>query len=165
MLVRPVKFLSDATIPYEDWMKNLDEKVNVGHSSMHKSGIYGGRDYSHTWIITEMSHPTIYFKLWLWWHDLHPAPDPRRVVLLGILGGGWCAVLRILTLLQTKKCYFPHPFSEQISKIHTHFRTWPNLACSTLSDSWGDSPVFSVLFSCSRFLNSADPAISEPGTG
>ena len=37
MLVRSVKFLSDATIPfqikpweYEDWMKNSDEKVNVG---------------------------------------------------------------------------------------------------------------------------------------
>ena len=101
-----------------------------------------------------MSHPTLYSKRWLRWHDLHPAPDPRRVVLLGILGGGWCAVLRILTLLQTKKCYFPHPFSEQISKIHTHFRTWPNLACSRLSDSWGDSPVFSrfiFVFALSQF--------------
>ena len=48
----------------------------------------GARDYSHTWIITEMSHPTLYSKRWLWWHDLHPAPDPRRGVLLGILGGG-----------------------------------------------------------------------------
>ena len=52
-------------------------------------------------------------------------------------------VLRILSLFQTKKCHFPHPFSDQISKIHTHFRTWPNFACSRLSDSWGDSPVFS----------------------
>ena len=42
------------------------------------------------------------------------------------LVGVWCPVLRILTLLQTKKCHFPHPFSDQISKIHTHFRTWPN---------------------------------------
>ena len=48
----------------------------------------GGRDYSRTWIITEMSHPTLYSKRWLWWHDLHPAPDPRTGVLLGILGGG-----------------------------------------------------------------------------
>ena len=73
--------------------------------------------------------------------------------------GGWCyweflvgvcrLVLRILSLFQTKKCHFPHSFSDQISKIHTHFRTWPNLAwtrpnlaCSRLSDSWGDSPVF-----------------------
>ena len=73
-------------------------------------------------------------------------------VLLGILGGGWCPVLRILTLLQTKKCHFPHPFSDQISKIHTHFR--PNLACSRLSDSWGDSPVFSrfiFVFALSQF--------------
>ena len=42
-----------------------------------------------------------------------------------------------------KKCHFPHPFSDQITKIHTHSRTWPNLACSRLSDSWGDSPNFS----------------------
>ena len=39
VLVRSVKFLSNATIPYEDLMKNSDEKVNVGHSAMHKSGI------------------------------------------------------------------------------------------------------------------------------
>ena len=69
------------------------------------------------------------------------------------LVGVWCPVLRILTLLQTKKCHFPHPFSDQISKIHTHFRTWPNLACSRLSDSWRDS-VFShfiFVFSLSQF--------------
>ena len=42
------------------------------------------------------------------------------------LVGVWCPVLRILTLLQTKKCHFPHPFSDQISKVHTHFPTWPN---------------------------------------
>ena len=29
----------------------------------------GARDYSHTWIITDMSHPTLYSKRWLWWHD------------------------------------------------------------------------------------------------
>ena len=30
----------------------------------------------------------------------------------------------------------------------------------------GDTPQFSpLLFSCSRLLNSADPTISEPGTG
>ena len=44
-------------------------------------------------------------------------------------------VLRILSLFQTKKCHFLHPFSDQISKIHTRFRTWPNLARSRLSDS------------------------------
>ena len=101
-----------------------------------------------------MSHPTLYSKRWLWWHDLHPAPYPRTGVLLGILGGGWCLVLRILILLHSKKCYFAHPFSDQISKIHTYFRTWPNLACSRLSDSWGDFPVFSrfiFVFALSQF--------------
>ena len=53
-----------------------------------------------------------------------------------------------------KKSHFPHPFSDQISKIHTHFRTRPNLACSWPSDSWGDSQVFSrfiFVFSLSPF--------------
>ena len=70
------------------------------------------------------------------------------------LVGLWCPVLRILNLLQTKKCHFSHPFSHQISKIRTHFPTWPNLACSRLSDSWEDSPVFSrfiFVFSLSQF--------------
>ena len=65
-----------------------------------------------------------------------------------------CPVLRILTLFQTKKCHFPHPFSDEIPKIHTHFRTWPNLACSRISDNWGDSPVFSCfifMFSLFQF--------------
>ena len=34
-------------------------------------------------------------------------------------------VLQILTLFQTKKCHFPHPFSDKTSKIHTDFQTWP----------------------------------------
>ena len=34
-------------------------------------------------------------------------------------------VLQILTLFQTKNCNFPHPFSNQTSKIHTRFQTWP----------------------------------------
>ena len=46
-------------------------------------------------------------------------------VLLGILGGGVLPVLQILTWFQTKKCIFPHPFSDQTSKIHTRFQTWP----------------------------------------
>ena len=33
-------------------------------------------------------------------------------------------VLQILTLFQTKKCHFPHPFSDQTSKNHTSFQTW-----------------------------------------
>ena len=35
------------------------------------------------------------------------------------------SVLRILTLFQTKQRHFPHPFSDQTSKIHTRFQTWP----------------------------------------
>ena len=34
-------------------------------------------------------------------------------------------VLQILTLFQTKKCHFRDPFSDQTSKIHTRFQTWP----------------------------------------
>ena len=34
-------------------------------------------------------------------------------------------VLQIMTLFQTKNCHFPHPFSDQASKIHTRFQTWP----------------------------------------
>ena len=33
-------------------------------------------------------------------------------------------VLQTLTLFPTKKCNFPHPFSDKTSKIHTHFQTW-----------------------------------------
>ena len=39
-------------------------------------------------------------------------------VLLGILAS-------VLTLFQTKECNFPHSFSDQTSKIHTLFQTWP----------------------------------------
>ena len=106
-----------------------------------------------------MNHPTLYSKRWLWWHDLHPAPDPRRGVLLWILGVGGPPGSPNLTPFQTQKCRFPHSFSDQISKIHTHFQTWPNLACSRLSISRGDSQFLPALFSCSRFLNSADPTI------
>ena len=40
------------------------------------------------------------------------------------LVGVCCPVLQILTLFQTKKCLFLHPFSDQTSKIHTCFQTW-----------------------------------------
>ena len=33
-------------------------------------------------------------------------------------------VLQILTLFQTKKCHFSHPFSDQTSKIQTRFQIW-----------------------------------------
>ena len=41
------------------------------------------------------------------------------------LVGGCLPILQILTRFQTKKCTFPHPFSDQTSKIHTRFQTWP----------------------------------------
>ena len=34
------------------------------------------------------------------------------------------SVLQILTLFQTKKWHFPHPFSDLAFKIQTHFQTW-----------------------------------------
>ena len=48
-------------------------------------------------------------------------------VLLGILGGGVppCSPNPGPRRFQDKKCYFPHPFSDQTSKIHTRFQTWP----------------------------------------
>ena len=42
-----------------------------------------------------------------------------------LAGGVLLTILQILTLFQTKKCNFPHPFSDQTSKIHTRFQTWP----------------------------------------
>ena len=36
-------------------------------------------------------------------------------------------VCEILTLFQTKKCHFPHPFSDrETSKIQTRIKTWPH---------------------------------------
>ena len=46
-------------------------------------------------------------------------------VLLGILGGGVAPGSPSLTRFQTKKCNFPHPFSDQTFKIHTRFQIWP----------------------------------------
>ena len=34
-------------------------------------------------------------------------------------------VLQTLTRFQTKKCNFPHLFSDKTSKIHIRFQTWP----------------------------------------
>ena len=44
---------------------------------------------------------------------------------LEFLVGVCLPVLQIHTQFQTKKCHFPHPFSDQTSKIHTRFQTWP----------------------------------------
>ena len=44
----------------------------------------------------------------------------------GTPGNSWWGVCRlifqIMTLFQTKKCNFPHLFSDQTSKIHIHLR-------------------------------------------
>ena len=53
-----------------------------------------------------------------------------------------------------RKCHFPHPFSVQISKIHTNFQTWSISACSRLSDSGEGSPSssrFIFVFALSQF--------------
>ena len=41
-------------------------------------------------------------------------------------------VLQILTLFQTKKCHFSHPFSDLVSKTHTYSQTWPSRIMSSL---------------------------------
>ena len=79
---------------------------------------------------------------------------PRRGVSGEFLVGVCRQVLQILTRFQKKKCHFPHPFSDQISKIHTNYQTWSILACSRLSDSGGGSPVssrFIFVFALSQF--------------
>ena len=50
---------------------------------------------------------------------------PGGGVLPGILGGGVAPGSPSLTRFQTKKCNFPHPFSDQTFKIHTRFQIWP----------------------------------------
>ena len=58
-------------------------------------------------------------------------------------------------------------FCQDIGIDHQErFRSAGLLACSRLSDSGEDTKSWrGVLFSSSRFLNSAGPTISEPGTG
>ena len=79
---------------------------------------------------------------------------PRRGAIRGILGRGVPAGSPNPDPISEKKCHFPHPFSDQISKIHTNFQTWSILACSRLSDSGGGSPVssrFIFVFALSQF--------------
>ena len=91
-----------------------------------------------------MNHPTLYSKQWLWWHDFNtPCSWPQEGVLRGTLGGGVPPGSPNPDPISDQKCHFPHPFSDQISKIHTNFQNWSILACPRLSDSWGDSPVSS----------------------
>ena len=70
------------------------------------------------------------------WRKLHVIPGG---VLLGIFGGVCRPHLQIQTQFHTKKCDFPHPFSDQASKIHTRFKTWPCTWLSIISKfSWND---------------------------
>ena len=47
------------------------------------------------------------------------------VVLPRIFGGGVLPGSPNPDLISDQKSHFPHPFSDQTSKIHTHFRTLP----------------------------------------
>ena len=155
MLFRSVKFLQMPRFrfkiikpsEYEDWMKNSNKKVNVGAFREAKKQYLGGWDYSHTWIITKMNHPT-FSKRWFWWHDLHPVPDSRRRVLLAILGGSVPPASPNPELISDQKMSFSTPVFRQ------DLGPGLNLACSRFSDSWGDSPVFShfiFVFTLSQF--------------
>ena len=57
-----------------------------------------------------------------------PYPEREGGYYWEFLVGVCRSVLQILTLFQTKKYNFPHPFSDQTFKIHTRFQTWRPLA-------------------------------------
>ena len=59
-----------------------------------------------------------------WTSWLKGAMSPSRGYYWEFLVGVCRPVLQILTLFQKKKCHFPHPFSDLVSKIHTRFQTW-----------------------------------------
>ena len=50
---------------------------------------------------------------------------PERGYSWDFLVGVCRPLLQIVTLFQTKKFNFSDPFSDQTSKIHTRFQTWP----------------------------------------
>ena len=54
-----------------------------------------------------------------------PVPFKCKFYSWEFLVGPCLPVLQILTLFQTKKCCFLHPFSDKTFKIHTRFQTWP----------------------------------------
>ena len=74
-----------------------------------------------------MNHPSLY--------------STRRGVLLAILVWGVPPGSSNPDPISNQKCHFPRSFSDNISKIHTCFQTWPNLGCTRLSDSGGNSQV------------------------
>ena len=55
---------------------------------------------------------------------LHPPPRSTPETPGNFWWGVCHPVLQILTLFHTKKYNFPHPFSDQSSKIHTHLKGW-----------------------------------------
>ena len=81
-------------------------------------------------------HDTYFLKYMYIYHLCH---DKRKLKLFtkatpSVSRGGYfweflvgvChSVLQILTLFQTKNCHFSHLFSNETSKVHTCFQTWP----------------------------------------
>ena len=61
----------------------------------------------------------------MWVNDPGGGGGGREGASWEFLVGVCHPVLQIQTLFQTKKYNFPHPFSDQTSKIHTRFQTWP----------------------------------------
>ena len=93
---------------------------------------------TYTWIISEMNHPMLYSKRWF---------EESSV--------GVChQVLRILTLWKMTLFWSEIPVFRP--DLHTHFQTWPNLACLVrASEIVGKIPQFpAVLFSCFLSLRS-----------
>ena len=60
----------------------------------------------------------------------------RKQINWEFLLGVFRPVLQILTLFQTKKCNFPHPFSDKTSEIHACFP--PALKAEIMSQSYSD---------------------------
>ena len=93
-----------------------------------------------------------------------PCSWPRRGVLLGILGGGVVPGSPNPDVIADQKNVIFHTRFQ--TRSLKSIRTWPNLACSKLSDSWGDSPspVFSriiFVFSLSQFSGPNYPIITK----
>ena len=86
---------------------------------------------------------------------LNPAPDPWRGVLLRILGGGVPPGSLNPDPISDQKMSFSTPVCRPGLKKYPFSAGWPYLACSRLSDSWGDSPVSSriiVVFALSQLV-------------
>ena len=100
---------------------------------------------SSSWIITEMNHPTCFT----------PCSWPLKGGTPGNLWWGSAAQFsKSWPYFRTKKCHFPYPFADQISKIQTHFSRMALFSLFQALRLWGGLPRFpTVLFPCSRFLN------------